>query len=960
MDSNLNSNFKACEELKHLTISGNEDLTTVKSSLECSNTVNKSKLNHELAGPHNRVFQYSDSSDNGSCSNKAEERVVMIKSNSEVSTTKSLLARKNNLNEVFPEKFHELYKDTYPENQDIEELIKSRENDNIAEALRLDMDLNNSSISDSNHNHDLSNFIQMNSNDSFLEKSPVIKGKPVIQQSNAPIKSVCINKPYNLSHDATPKLEFTQSSLLKDPSSLDKENETLRAERTSKLLNLGNNVNSPGLSSDKFYSNQSTTFINNIKFTGSSTSKNLPSQQPSENYNNSLYVNGMKPNFNTPKESFHPQDSNLNKVNPSFNYYPTSYPLYQPNISNRQYINNPSIYDTNFPSYPHNQSNEHSYQPFNNNFNGLYNANVYNSSGQVNSGFNFINQQMQPQLSTPLLQSSNYVSNLGGNKTHSFTAKNTPFNTNGSMQNFNYSTAYSSSNSGSVPNLQGYQPNGTNVLNPLQNKSLFYNSSVTNTIVPQIPYPFLLNTTPSHIIQNPNYLERLEDKGQSGCIKLVQKTKKSGKNKETKKKCYLSQNLNYNESMEIDNKIKSNKKGNSSKPLFNDINLTHQVNSDSIKNTQKNANTNCLAREYDSESDSFSNDNQDEDNEDFDHDSQHQSSCKVHQKRKNSNNDVILDNLKTKALKQIKLLDISSIMNSERESNDNEFGNYDEDDCGNFTRRNPKDLHLEQKSSIKINFKNYEFFSTSTSKDLYNSITTKLGSKLAQDYIGSCPDNEVDAFYEKIKEYLFDLIENKYSNFFFQKLIYSLYQDLRLQFIHHISKNIIYMSNHKLGNRSIQALIYSVDSQKEEKIVLSLLEDKFEKLAFNKFGSFVLSTILQTFSDESVSTIIKLLNSKFLSLITNEFALYLIKSYVSKARESKKLRKKVMNAMTENFIPIIKSKHGYYGILYVLDNWGIENCQKIIGMVETNFEIILGTNLYNLLKRIFRTPNQVS
>lgn len=1061
MDSNPNPNSYAKQDLKESNLSEGElgypkGIFTLNSNEQHGQIDRTFKFtptnNYQSNVPQNNVLEYSnifpcDSSDSKSRSSQSKSEIVK----SEVSSNNSK-EKSHKFKNTIPIMFANIYEESKIEVKDNSSKKYNKHKIKQEDANERENNLNNSSLSDSYQSHDLSNFMQkadlMNNDlckivnlntgtkntkstqdskfcgESNLNASSKSVKTSSIEQTakipQIPLKSEnsnFINNKTSISSNGNVQQSRILGVIL-TPNEIDMKEELHKVSVLSKvdtsnkviLRNSNKNIQSFQNNAYLNYSlpiqsqinqNNNKPFVNNIQYNStSSDSKFAENNSNSLITMNNIQINNQVLNQINPLKDVN-TNVNLNKLSQPLNY-PQSSRLF-PTSGNTFNYSSSSYLDPNYLSHQSQHQfnfNMNPYNNFNNSTTSLHNAPHYNSSGQVNPNSCFNNQL--PQYNQNLQPPYN-SHNIGSNKTYSYSIKNTPINavcnnmTN--LNNVNYSTAYSSSNSGNVPNLQGQQINTNTVSSsqnqnqkvfaPIPNKSLFYNAPIINSSTPQIipqysQYYYGSTNTPSHIIQNPNYSEKQLQEGGNFYSQLNSHQIKSSNiqnNSNSKKKSYLSQHSNYNQNHNLNYNLNQNQLNQDYNININSINsnisnyvsncgdlnsiynndfnqLSDDINFNSLHQMKENTNCKHLVIDNHSESASYSQENSDEDNEDK---NDPDNSLEKLDQRTNSNNDLILENLKNKALKQIKLLDISSIMNSDKEDIEkNGSGDYDGDNCGKFSKRNPKDEHLELKSSIKINFKNYEFFSTSTSKDLYNCITTKLGSKLAQDYIGSCPDNEVEAFYDKIKEYIFALIENKYSNFFFQKLIYSLNKNLRLQFTYFISKNIIYMSNHKLGNRSIQALIYSVDCSKEEKIVLSYMEDKFEKLAFNKFGSFVLSTILQTFSDESISSLVKFLNSKFLSLITNEFALYLIKSYVSKAKENKKLRKKIIKAFLENFVTILKSKHGYYGILYVLENWGIENSQKVVNIIELNFELLLGTNLYNLLKKIFKTNNQVS
>lgn len=146
-------------------------------------------------------------------------------------------------------------------------------------------------------------------------------------------------------------------------------------------------------------------------------------------------------------------------------------------------------------------------------------------------------------------------------------------------------------------------------------------------------------------------------------------------------------------------------------------------------------------------------------------------------------------------------------------------------------------------------------------------------------------NNEIERYALKVIDILFqvstELFQNQFSSFTFQKLIiyFSLKQRIEIWF--HIESKIVKISNHKIANRCIQALIRNIENTSESKTVLSMF------LNFNRNHMLTSSIHYDNWRELSEINDYKKNNNadlikNFLSITNNEFGYFVILELLDK------------------------------------------------------------------------------
>ena len=222
-------------------------------------------------------------------------------------------------------------------------------------------------------------------------------------------------------------------------------------------------------------------------------------------------------------------------------------------------------------------------------------------------------------------------------------------------------------------------------------------------------------------------------------------------------------------------------------------------------------------------------------------------------------------------------------------------------------------------------------------QSLYNYIITQKGSREVQIVLKKIKENEVGLLISKLKNFLKDIIIDKYGNYFIQKLIHICLPTQRIQILESLNGFFVDVANNSYGTHPLQSLIEMINMNEEKKIVLSYILGNESKLALDSKGTHILQKFISsTKGEERIELNINLINL-IDKLIIDPFGVCVLIQLVKHTKDEN-IYQKVANYIT-NGGPLFFIQHPYanYAVQILINSTDLTYCDAIIDTIEQNY-----------------------
>ena len=247
---------------------------------------------------------------------------------------------------------------------------------------------------------------------------------------------------------------------------------------------------------------------------------------------------------------------------------------------------------------------------------------------------------------------------------------------------------------------------------------------------------------------------------------------------------------------------------------------------------------------------------------------------------------------------------------------------------------------------VKNNLKSSHMTSTSTIMltDFFDKldidyITSQKGSKRLQKFVEETATKEnINELYDHIEKDIPLIVNNRFGNYFFQKLIAHLDKNKRKKLWEIIKSGyVLFFSQDEFGNHSIQGLIENADEE-EEDFILNILKPYFFSLAFHKYGNFLLLKMISSFSINNRKIVFSFIKENLISLMFHINGVVLVKKYIIYLGElSNQERINFIEEIKPKLIAIFTDRVANFVVLCLYDEWEISNLSEIGSFIIRNF-----------------------
>ena len=270
----------------------------------------------------------------------------------------------------------------------------------------------------------------------------------------------------------------------------------------------------------------------------------------------------------------------------------------------------------------------------------------------------------------------------------------------------------------------------------------------------------------------------------------------------------------------------------------------------------------------------------------------------------------------------------------------------------NNIRKNKKNNNKKRMNSFNNEILNFKTFIENLNKPLDIFICSQTGSRMLQNNLDNFPPHILDILIDKIKFSFQKLMSDIYGNYFCQKL-YSLSSfEQRMTILDNIKDIFVPISKTKAGSHAAQSIIEHASTLEEKNKIMSFIRNLEMEMALDTEGTHVLQKIIQIFKEGERQALTDVLSqSANVNILCKDLkGISVIKRLICFNNDENN-RSKLVDALYDNCLEIVKTSSGSYILQFLLEEWGLNTGIKLIFFSIYNFEIFAkqkhGANFIN-------------
>ena len=235
---------------------------------------------------------------------------------------------------------------------------------------------------------------------------------------------------------------------------------------------------------------------------------------------------------------------------------------------------------------------------------------------------------------------------------------------------------------------------------------------------------------------------------------------------------------------------------------------------------------------------------------------------------------------------------------------------------------------------------NFKIFIENLNTPLDIFICSQTGSRMLQNNLKNFPSQVIDLLIDKIKNSLEKIMCDIYGNYFSQKLYSRCSLEQRILILDSIKDSFITISKTKSGSHVAQSLIEQAATSEEKNKIMLYMKNYELEMGLDTEGTHVLQKIIQIFPENDRQSLTDVLcKSENVNLLCKDLkGISVIKRLICFNKEGNN-RNKLVDALYDNCLEIVKTSSGSYILQFLLEEWGLDIGIKLIFFSIYNFEI---------------------
>ena len=255
-------------------------------------------------------------------------------------------------------------------------------------------------------------------------------------------------------------------------------------------------------------------------------------------------------------------------------------------------------------------------------------------------------------------------------------------------------------------------------------------------------------------------------------------------------------------------------------------------------------------------------------------------------------------------------------------------------------QKKKKNNLFHNESNKEKDIRDFKRFCDGLKHPLPDYICSQVGSRIMQKYLNRFPSFIITNLIEKINIYFEKIMCDVYGNYFSQKLYRISSTEQRRMILNCMKDIFITVSEDPAGAHVSQTIIELCKSKEEKDIIMDYIKDHEMELSLHPEGTHVLQKIIQIFAENERQSLTDVLctHVNVFTLCQDLKGISVIKRLIS-FNKDKINRMKLVDSFFPNILHISHSSSGSYIIQYLIEQWGIDICLKLIHFTILNFEV---------------------
>ena len=223
---------------------------------------------------------------------------------------------------------------------------------------------------------------------------------------------------------------------------------------------------------------------------------------------------------------------------------------------------------------------------------------------------------------------------------------------------------------------------------------------------------------------------------------------------------------------------------------------------------------------------------------------------------------------------------------------------------------------------------------------IVNFISTQKGSRDMQKLLYKLSPIDISSLIEKLSSSMTTIMEDKYGNYFCQKLIQNCSPEQRVEILKSVKDTFNEVSCHSFGTHSLQVLVEISNMENEQILLSQCIEQNMLSLSCNQRGTHIVQKFFSSCSNEKLlQNIYKIALSNFKELVNNPHGVCVL-IRILKNNHCLKEKEMIIEEIIKNSLEIIQNPFGNYVVQSMLNEHfekEKENCMKILSIINENF-----------------------
>ena len=269
-------------------------------------------------------------------------------------------------------------------------------------------------------------------------------------------------------------------------------------------------------------------------------------------------------------------------------------------------------------------------------------------------------------------------------------------------------------------------------------------------------------------------------------------------------------------------------------------------------------------------------------------------------------------------------------------------------------QKKKKNNLFHNESNKEKDIRDFKRFCDGLKHPLPDYICSQVGSRIMQKYLNRFPSFIITNLIEKINIYFEKIMCDAYGNYFSQKLYRISSTEQRRMILNCMKDIFITVSENAAGAHVSQTIIELCETKEEKDIIMDYIKDHEMELSLHPEGTHVLQKIIQIFAENERQSLTDVLctHVNVFTLCQDLKGISVIKRLIS-FNKDKINRMKLVDSFFPNILHISHSSSGSYIIQYLIEQWGIDICLKLIHFTILNFEVFaINKHSVNFINKI--------